>query len=375
MNKLLYVAFVDFADTRFAGVAKKINNQIKVFEAAGYPVTLVTRYGSGVAVYSGSERRLIESDIGVFSRKVLTAAAYAEVTKGGFGCCYLRFQFFCGNVLRLLRRLKAADVCSVVEIPTFPYDNELKMQGLRGIPKLICDRYYRYKCAKSIDQFTTYCNDREIYGVPAIALSNGIIVEDIPVSSSQYAPDKINIVSLSSMLPWHGIDRAINGLAEYYNNGGCKDIHLYIAGEGGEKESYEALAAKHGLDTRVTFCGPTYGKQLDELFDKCTVGLCTIGAHRRGELYSSPLKTVEYIARGLAVVSGVQLAFMPEGTHGLFTVPADDSPLDFFAIEQWYDGLMEPGADVLHSQIRKYAREHCDMSVTMSRVIDYYGSR
>ncbi len=374
MAKLLYVTFVDFSDSRFGGVIKKINSQVKTFEAAGYPVTLVSRFGSGVSVSRGDERSVIESDIGVFSRRVLTTAAFAEATKGGYGFCYMRSQFFCGNVKRMLTRLKNLGLKNVVEIPTYPYDKELRMQGLKGYPKLFCDRFYRTRCRNLIDRITTFNKYDEIFGVPAIILTNGVRVDDLPISRSEYSSDRLDVLSMSSMLPWHGLDRAIAGLGQYYEQGGRRDIHLHICGKGTELASYEALVRKLGLETRVTFYGPTYGEELDKVFDKCSVGLCALGVHRRGELYGSPLKTVEYLARGITVISEMILDFLPQGHRFLFTVPADESPLDYFAISEWMDSLARDGADRLHEEVRSYAYEHCDTAVTMKKVLDYFRS-
>lgn len=373
-NKLLYVSFVDFTDTRFSGVTKKIGNQIRVFENAGIESTLVTRYGKGVAVYHGGERTLTEGELGIFSRRVLCAAAEAKLSGGDYGCLFLRFQFFCGSVLRLLRAAKKMGMRVIVEIPTFPYEPELRMQGAKGYPKLWCDRFYRSRCTACIDRFVTYCDDKEIFGVPAIAVENGILMDSIPVTGCGYTPGRLDIISVSSMLPWHGVDRVLTGLEEYYRQGGKCDVRVHIVGDGGERPGYEALVHRSGLGTRVTFYGSLYGEALDDVFEKCSVGICTLGVHRRGEVKGSPLKTVEYLARGLAVASEIDLKFLSRDSEFRFNVPVDDSPLDIAGLVEFHDRLMSRGTEDVRRRIRRHAEQTCGMDVTLKKVLDYITS-
>lgn len=374
MKKLIYVSFVDFSDSRFLGVIKKINNQLVVFSDAGFDPVLVTRFGSGVAVSKNGERSIIESDLGSFSRKVLCAAAAAEAQNGAV-CSYVRFQFFCPSMLRMLRSMKKSGLYNVIEIPTYPYDNELRMQGLRGVPKYICDKAFRKSCTKYVDRYTTYCNDSEIYGVPAIALQNGVDTSALEVSKSDIGAKTLELITMSSMLPWHGVDRMINGLSEYYLNGGKRDVRLHILGDGALRADYEALCARLGLSSRVTFYGTLTGEQLDGVFDKAAVGICTLGAHLKNNFVGSPLKTVEYIARGLPVASELTLEFLPGDTGYLFNVPRDDSPLDIAGLSDFCDGLLKNRtSEELHNEIRRYAEIHCDIRSTMSKVTSWLDS-
>ena len=72
----------------------------------------------------------------------------------------------------MLWRLKRAVVKVVMEIPTYPYDQEYK-----GLPwayrrVLMADKCLRGLMATPIDKFVTFSDHKTIFGPPTIQISN-----------------------------------------------------------------------------------------------------------------------------------------------------------------------------------------------------------
>lgn len=372
IKKLVYITFVDYDDTRFRGVQKKIDGQIKVLRDDGFDVTLIGQYKDGAVVIRENSRTVLENSSGAGKRRFLCDAVLDELEKNPFAFSYFRFQFFCPQVVRLLKKMKEAGVANLMEIPTYPYEGELRAQGARGIPKLICDRMFRKSGARYLDRFVTLSDDDVIYGTPTIRIINGTDTDLLPVSNYEYDPDDIRIISVSSMLPWHGIDRIIEGFDLYRRNGGKRKITAYIVGDGGLRESLEADAKSRGLDDCVVFCGAKYGSELDEVFDRCCVGISSLADHRKGLASGSPLKTIECLCRGLGIVTVLSTDFVTDSDNFSLYVPADDTPLDVEAVIGFCDRLFAEGSRSVRENIVSCAKASCDMHATFKPVVDYY---
>ena len=96
------------------------------------------------------------------------------------------------------------------------------------------------------------------------------------------------------------------------------------------------------------------------------------------ETRSSALKTREYLARGLPVVTGcVEDVFERFESDFYIEFNNDDSYIDLGCVIDWYQALVSKygSREVLASEIRKYAYKYVDNSFTMKPVIDYIQSK
>lgn len=114
------------------------------------------------------------------------------------------------------------------------------------------------------------------------------------------------MIAVSSLYYWHGYDRTIEGLKNYYEGTHSKEVNLYIVGTGPEFVKYEKLIKEYDLENHVFLTGYKSGSALDELYAKCIIGLDSMGRHRSGVSFNSSLKGKEYCAKGLIIVSGVK---------------------------------------------------------------------
>ncbi|MEQ8362610.1 MAG: hypothetical protein RH948_07035 [Cyclobacteriaceae bacterium] len=130
-----------------------------------------------------------------------------------------------------------------------------------------------------------------------VTISNGIDVNRLRVrANNPFDGSSLNLLFLAgSESPWHGIDKLINSVNRY--TGDC-DVHCYVAGNIDTKSKSKIQA-----NQRFTLLPNQEGKELDDLFDKCHIGIGSLGmANFLKE--ACPLKTREYWSRGLPFVVG-----------------------------------------------------------------------
>jgi len=252
MKKLLYVSFEN-SENRASGVNKKISGQIKAFESENYLVDLVSVHKDDIALYQNNAKKIIKSN----SIPRISLCAWAVKNAKNYDIAYIRFQFFCPFVLRMLKAFSQHNVITIVEIPTYPYAIELKKQGVRGIPKRIIDYVFGSLCSRYIDTFASPLYGDKILGRPCVEIYNGIDVDEItprkPMKDSQ-----IDLIAVAMMAPWHGYDRLINGLHEYYQKGGQRNVTLHLVGEGVATPEYTRLISQYSLEAHVI----QHGKKL-----------------------------------------------------------------------------------------------------------------
>ena len=141
------------------------------------------------------------------------------------------------------------------------------------------------------------------------------------------------------MHPWHGFDRVIAGMANYYRT--HTDTHDYkvylnIVGFGVPElvDSYKKDVAKHQLEKYIIFHSALYGKELDAVFEQSDMGI----GSRSGIDKIKTLKNREYAARGIPFVYSETDDDFEHQPYILKAAP-DDSPLDIEKVIRFYQSL------------------------------------
>jgi glycosyltransferase involved in cell wall biosynthesis len=267
------------------------------------------------------------------------------------------------------------DIKILIEIPTYPYDNEIKFSLLDSM-LILKDRWNRRKLHKFVDCVLTYSKDRSIFQIPAMQLSNAVDSNSIMAKDITEPGDKINLIAVARFVLWHGYDRFLNGLKEYYSSDKVdkKDIVLHLVGDGPEIDRYRSLVDEFQLKDHVLFHGRKVGKELDDIYNKCEIGLDAMGRHRSNVYFNSTLKGKEYGAKGLPIISGVETEFDSDKAFRYYMrVPADESNVDIDEVINFYNNIYcsgESKENVVKS-IRDYTRNNFDVSVAWKKVADY----
>lgn len=349
--KALFLIFHGFE--AFNGISKKIHYQVKALKECGLDVRTcwlddtdnhkrrmiddraIADYGSGI---KGKILKRTEFD---------SIVRYVEKEQIEF--IYVRYVHNASPfTIRLMRRLKKTGAHIVMEIPTYPYDQEYK-----GLPMvyqriLLMDKCFRQRLARYVDKIVTFSDYDTIWQRPTIRISNGIDFDAIPLKSKMNdTSHSMRLIAVATMHPWHGFDRAIAGIAEYYRKHTDENdykVYLDIVGFGVPElvDSYKADVARHQLEAYVIFHSALYGKELDEVFERADMGIGSLARHRSGIDKIKTLKNREYAARGIPFVYSETDDDFEHQPYILKAAP-NDEPIDIEEIIRFYRSLhVEP---------------------------------
>lgn len=368
MNKLLYVSFED-SENLASGVNKKIIGQIKVFENEGISTDLIAHYQSHIAFYHELDQPSIIASKMPWR---IALCAWAAQHADKYNIAYIRFQFFCPFVFNMVRAFHKVGVRTIMEIPTYPYITELKKQGLRGVPKRLIDGTFKNACAKYIDCFAAPLYGEPIMGKRCIEIRNGINTDDIQPRQHQKTDQRIHLLAVAMMAPWHGYDRLIEGLKLYYQKKGTEDVVLHLVGQGVESGRYHELIESGRLSNHVIEHGKMFGGELDALYNLADIGVGSLGVHRTEITMTNTLKILEYFAKGLPVICEPSEIGIPLNDSYRLTVQADESPIDIEAIFAFYHRVYQSNDyDKVIQDIREECRRTCSVKSGLQEILDY----
>lgn len=299
-----------------------------------------------------------------------------------YDMAYIRFNRFSVKFVRLLKLLHHNKVKVVVEVPTYPFNQEDNLELSSNIKnrnyiiaakvfiKIISNKFWPIFSRKNIDRVATYSDDRKIWGVPTLNISNGIEIRELSGKVKKIDGDPIKLICVSSCLKWHGYDRVLEGLRNYYSINPKQKVLFYIVGEGPETANYKLYTEQNKLQDYVVLTGIQFGENLDKLYATADIAFDALGRHRVGVYYNSSLKGKEYAERGLPIVSGVETEFDRYKEYKYYyRVPADDSPIDIEKVLNFYNGIK---GDDYFGTIRNYAVKHFSYSAAMKKVLDFF---
>lgn len=377
VKNILYITYVDYEKNEFPGVQTKIDGQSFAMKLAGYEVNRVNQYGNK-AQYT-DKNGCSKFVNGINKRFAILNAVKILLKNESYIAAYIRFQFFSEDVRQLVKLLHKSGTKVIMEIPTFPYEGELHQQGKKGEIKLLCDKLFRYKCAKYIDRFINIGKDREIYKTECINIKNGFDFSSHPIRNiAQPQYNTVNMIAVASMLPWHGYDRILIGMGRYYekykDDNDTINFILHLVGEGKENNKYQELIKKYQLESHVVLHGMKSGKALMEVVNLCSLAIGSLAAYRAGIEFLSTLKSREYCAWGLPSVNATKTDILSENNPYVLYVPEDETPINMESVLNFYhDIYFKSGksAKTIAEKIRSDACEQCDIKVAFQPVIDF----
>lgn len=280
---------------------------------------------------------------------------------------YIRQVYHDAAFVRYLRAIRRANphMKLIYEVPTWPYLAETRVTPASA-PFARKERRNGPRAAKYCDRIVTFYGQEEIWGRTCIKLLNGYDFSRVRLPGRTLGAT-IHILSVAANAFWHGYDRFLEGLGRYYAGGGTADIHYHLVGD--ILPAYEKLVREHGLQDHVTLHGRLYGEALEALYGQCTLGIDILGGHRKDYPVSSTLKSREYGAWGLPLVTSSPVDFMEPDCPWQLLVPYDDSPVDIEGVLEYHRRTYSGGdPDAVASAIRAFAREKCDMNTAMEPV-------
>ena len=153
---------------------------------------------------------------------------------------------------------------------------------------------------------------------------NGVSVRRIQPQPED--PDRVVVTFVGTLKPWHGVADLITAAAL-----ARQSWSLRIIGDGPEMDSLRAQAGRLGVE--VDFRGAVAPQDISAHVAGSAIGVAPYPDLGGGEQqYFSPMKVLEYLAAGLAVVASdvgqvPQLLEDGSGRHGVLVAPSDPTAL------------------------------------------------
>lgn len=325
------------------GITRKVFSQIEAFESLGYDVTYCGYLSDGVAIFNSSGEIISSKKYPVKNSSIQHAIRrymimdlcikYLRKQKDKYDFSYLRYHFFDKKYVSLLEELKNKSNTVIIEAHSAPkFSNKLSLMMLVGKR----DAKWCVKAKNSVDIVASMSDEDTLWGIKTIKISNAIDLESVKKHNYNYINDDINFISVSYERDVHGYDRLINGISNYYKQGGNRNIFFHMVGT--TLPSTERLIEKLGLKDRCILYGPLCGESLDEVYDKANIGVGCLANHRIGSFYGSALKTKEYIAKGIPFIYGWNEKILESFSYARKYDLCED-PIDIFDVISFYDSL------------------------------------
>ncbi len=379
--KILFLVYHGFEES--SGISKKIRYQVKGLRENGHDVRLC-HY---TITDDGHRCRFVDNDVIQDYGKGFIAALRQRVgydcifdycVREGIQFVYARcFQNANPWLIRFFKKLRQTGIHAVTEIPTYPYDAEFVGFPFMTRTNLKVDQIFRCALYKQMDAVITFSDAKEIFGQRTINISNGVDFDSIPLHSpltSHLSP--LHLIGVAEVHYWHGFDRLIAGLGEYYSqkpkaNSEQPNVIFHIVGGVAPSEMYDSMHApgfhelieKYGIQDKVIFHGQLFGKALDDVFNQCQFAIGSLGRHRSGITNIKTLKNREYATRGIPFIYSEQDSDFDHQPYVL-KAPADESPINIQQIIDFVETNQSNPADIRESV------EHLSWKIQMQQVVD-----
>ena len=314
--RIIFLLYHGFSES--SGISKKILCQIKALRELGHRVNVCTydMNKNRHRVRMMDEEIIEDYGTGKWAavrKRISYDGIYRYAVAQEVNMIYVR-SFHNANpfTVRLFYRLQKAGIKIAMEIPTYPYDSEYKGFPFFTRCGLQIDRLFRKTLAKRVNGIVTFSDEKTIFGQRTVRISNGVDFDTVPLRKTinNNSSPTLHLIGVAEVHYWHGYDRLIHGLGEYYRQYHDKEIYFHIVGGVWKSEMYHSqhapgfheLITHYHIEKQVIFHGQRMGKELDELFDLADFAIGSLARHRSHIDKIKTLKNREYAARGIPFI-------------------------------------------------------------------------
>ena len=353
---ILFLVYHGFSE--YSGISKKIHYQVKGLRENGHDVHL--------CYYDFDERghrcRFVD---GAVLKDYGTGAIAAIRQRLSYDCIYnycirKKIEFVYARcfqnanpwLIHFFKKLKKADIHSVTEIPTYPYDAEFIGFPVVTRMNLKVDQLFRNKLYRQMNAVVTFSDSKEIFGQRTINISNGVDFDSIPLHNYQPLDPQssdIHLIGVAEVHYWHGYDRLIAGLGEYYRDmretkTDRRKVYFHIVGGVFISEMHDSMHApgfselidKYGIKKYVIFHGQLFGDKLNDVFSQCCFAIGSLARHRSDIVAIKTLKNREYATRGIPFIYSERDSDFDNQSYVLKAIP-DETPINIHQIIDFVD--------------------------------------
>lgn len=197
---------------------------------------------------------------------------------------------------------------------------------------------------------------------PSAVIPNGIDVESVPFSEYlPYDQGQLNLLFVSSTFyPSHGLDRLLRGLQDYK---GHYPISLTLVGDIYRREERTLLRSLNDQKVKVTRHKQLSRDELNRVFSQTHLAVSTLALFRGGLKQGCPLKTREYMARGLPFIYSYDDLDLNEDLKFYLKIPANNDAVNIDDLFHFAVSLSD--SNTSPRQMRQYAENTLDWTIKM----------
>lgn len=383
--KVLYFCNINRDSNAAVGVLKKISSQVKVLKEAGHDVHLAFYQNSTqYTIINNSSQILFTIDLkglhGNKRTKVIIKSLLRFIISEKYKCIYSRFESYSLLLAQFYKKLSKLGCIVLLEIPTYPISQRwisIKTSfEQRKIKTALHQLYNATINSMGILRFkngvTKIVNNNcysRIWGIETLQIHNGVDIDSVTKHNSRICCEReIALIGVANIAKWHGYDRVIDGLIEYYSSDVEIDVIFHIVGEGLELIRLKKMAQEPRINGKVIFHGLVTGENLDKLFDMADIGVSVLGGHRSHMKTCDSLKSKEYCARNIPFITGKIEKFYTDMDFVL-SIPDDDTPLNINEVIRFAEKIKnDPN---IKQNMEKFANEHCGWEQAFKAVLEF----
>lgn len=371
--RIFFYANTDVYDKN-RGVSKKVMSQIRALRDMGHEVFYTTYTENGIQVLNQEDKAIWEKECRVHKKLfhylrrdflIHNVCQYWKNLDADFDLCYLRFHFFDRKFRRMLRQMKKTSLV-VIEAHGYPY-REWKLSA-RSLFINVRDVIFEPFCRSQIDLVAAISNHDNIWGRKTVFIDNAVDVHSIKIHERTPQKNELNLISVAIEQAYHGFEKIILGLSQYYKNGGTRSITVYMVGE--YREKTKKLVKDLQMGRHIVFTGKLHGTSLDEAYDKSDLAIGTF-SKRANDEYGSSIKTKEFFAKGIPFINGWREYSFDDSCPYMKRFDMNVSHIDFHEVVRFYDGIK--GDAGLKYKMRKFAEENFTWKKQFKRVFSEIG--
>lgn len=378
--RILFLVYHGFSE--YSGISKKIHYQVKGLRENNHDVRLCY-YGFAE---NGHSCRYIDGQVikdygkgkwAGLRQRIDYNCIYDYCIREKIEFVYARcFQNANPWLICFFKKLKQAGIHAVTEIPTYPYDAEFVGFSCITRLNLKVDQSFRRRLYSQQDAVVTFSDAEEIFGQRTIRISNGVDFDSIPLHEPLTMNHELHLIGVAEVHYWHGFDRLIAGLGEYYKDVRSKkeegrEVFFHIVGGVGPSEMYDSMHApgfyelieKYQIRDKVIFHGQLFGQALDDVFNQCQFAVGSLARHRSGITNIKTLKNREYATRGIPFIYSEQDTDFDNHPYVLKAL-TDDSPISIQKIIDFMEHFTMSPQDIRRTV------KHLTWKIQMQKVID-----
>ncbi|MFC1643534.1 hypothetical protein ACFL1F_00440 [Chlamydiota bacterium] len=296
-----------------------------------------------------------------FRIRPLFRAAYDEICLFNPEIVVFRYNNF--SIPGMLNPKKVIKDCIFI--------TEHQSKELSELPRFFIDRMFMYPFEKNklkkylatvdgiigvTSEIVSYHMELTNRMINSYVFTNGITVSNYPLKLvPAFTGDELKILFVSSCIePWHGLDRFLQGIANYK---GPVRIKLGIVAT--VPKYIEKLIKSLRIKDKVIIYGRKFGESLDELFNEYHIALASLAFHRVGLNHASCLKVREYTARGIPfLVSGIDDDILKQ-VDWCLQASSDDKPIGMEKVIAFANRI-SCDFEKIKNEMRDYAFERMD---------------